>query len=133
MKTRKRKSWRCFHCDEVFHSRKAAYAHFGPDEDCEKLPPACVDPLRTDEKARITELREAQDYALQCQESANRAEDKIDDLARELDEFKSLTKCHSVGDLRMTLDSAQGELITARELIKAVREKAPEVYAEVIQ
>jgi len=33
----------------------------------------------------------------------------------------------------MALDSAEGELITARALIAAVREKAPEVYAEVIQ
>ena len=129
----RRKSWRCFHCDEVFRSRKAAYAHFGPDQDCEKLPPACIDPLRTDEKARLTELREAQDYAFKCQESANAAEDKLDDVTRELDGFKGLTKCRSVHDLRMTMDSAQGELIIARELIKAVREKAPEVYAEVIQ
>ena len=130
---KKRKSWRCFHCDEVFRSRKSAYAHFGPDQDCEKLPPACIDPLRSDEKARLTELREAQDYALKCQESANIAEDKIDDLERELSTFKGLTKCHSGSELRMKLDSAQGELITARELIKAVREKAPQIYAEVIQ
>ena len=127
-----RKTWRCFHCDEVFRSRKDAYLHFGPEDACEKLPPACVDPLRTDEKARITELREAQDYALKCQESANSAEDKADDLARELDTFRSLTKCQNSHQLRMALDSAQGELITARRLIEAVRLKAPEVYAEVI-
>ncbi len=132
-KSRKRKTWRCFHCDDVFRSRKAAWAHFGPDQDCEKLPPACIDPLRADEKARLTELREAQEYAFQCQESANGKEDHLDDLERELAEFKSLTKCGSIHALRMTLDSAEGELITARTLIAAVREKAPEVYAEVIQ
>jgi hypothetical protein len=108
----KRKSWRCFHCDEVFRSRKAAWAHFGPDDGCDKMPTACVDPLRTDEKARLTELREAQEYALQCQESANRAEDTSENIERELAEFKSLTGCRSIHDLR---------------------KKAPGVYAEVIQ
>ena len=127
------KSWRCFHCDEVFRSRKAAWAHFGPDQDCEKLPPACIDPLRTDEKARITELWEAQQYAFDCQESANAAEDRADTVERELAEFKSLTKCGSIHQLRMNLDSAQGELITARALIEAVRTKAPDIYAEVLQ
>ena len=100
-KSRKRKTWRCFHCDEVFRSRKAAWAHFGPDQDCEKLPPACIDPLRADEKVRLTELREAQELA----------------------EFKSLTKCDSIHALRMTLDSAEGELITARTLIAAALER----------
>ncbi len=32
-----RKQWRCFHCDEVFESRKFAAEHFGTD--CET--PAC--------------------------------------------------------------------------------------------
>ena len=129
----KRKTWRCFHCDEVFRSRKTAWAHFGPDQGCEKLPPACIDPLRSDEKARLTELREAQEYAFKCQESANVAEDKVDDLQRELDEFKSLTKCRSSHELRMVQDYVEGELITARALIEAVRTKAPDVYAEIIQ
>ena len=130
---KKRKSWRCFHCDEVFRSRKAAWAHFGDDSYCSKEVPACIDPLRQDEKKRITDLREAQKYALDMENEARKHSDRVDDLEMELGEFKSLTKCRSVHDLRMTLDSAQGELITARELIKAVREKAPEVYAEIIQ
>lgn len=132
-KKRKCKTWRCFHCDEVFRSRKSAWAHFGPDQDCEKLPPACIDPLRSDEKQRLTELREAQEYAFKCQENSNTTEDKADDLLRELDNFKRLTKCHNSHELRMKLDSIEGELITARALTQAVRMKAPEVYAEVIQ
>lgn len=48
--------YRCFHCEEVFTTREDAYDHFGPDEGCEKLPPACIDPLRHDEKERIKEL-----------------------------------------------------------------------------
>ena len=132
-KSRKRKSWRCFHCDEVFRSRKAAWAHFGPDQDCEKLPPACIDPLRADEKTRLTELREAQEYAFKCQESANSVDDRADEVCRELGEFRSLTKCRNTNELRMKLDSAQGELLTARALIETIRTKAPDLYAEVIQ
>ena len=125
-----RKHWRCFHCDEVFRSRKTAREHFGSDWCEEKYPPACVDPLRRDEKARLTELREAQQYALQCQESANAAEDRADELVRELEEFKGLTKCRSVNELRMAMDSLEGELLTARALIEAVRTQAPAVYAK---
>ena len=128
----KRKSWRCFHCDEVFHSRKSARLHFGSDDYEVKDLPACIDPLRTDEKARLAELREAQRYALECQQSAAESDDKANDLACELDAYKALTKCHNSHQLRMKLDSQQGELITARTLIEAVRAKAPDVYAEVI-
>jgi len=27
------RSWRCFHCDDVFHDEAAARGHFGPDEE----------------------------------------------------------------------------------------------------
>lgn len=129
----KRKAWRCFHCDEIFRSRKSASAHFGLDDYEARDVPACVDPLRSDETVRLTELREAQRYALQCQEEARVTEDKLDDLVCELNEFKRLTKCATSQGLRMALDSAEGEQITARALIEAVRLKAPEVYVEVIQ
>lgn len=132
MKNPKHKQWRCFHCDEVFRSRKAAYIHFGPNDGCEKLPPACVDPLRHDEAQRLKELRESQDYALQCQESANRAEDKLDDTQRELAEFKHITKCEGVHELRMWMDSQQGRVVTANALIDGFRKAAPELAAEII-
>lgn len=128
----KRKQWRCFHCDEVFRSRKAAWEHFGPDDGCEKLPPACIDPLRTDEKARMQELREAQDYAMQCERSANRAEDKLDDTERELDEFKAITGCNSVHALRMWMGSQQGRVITANALIDGFRKASPDLAAQII-
>lgn len=129
----RRRSWRCFHCDEVFHSRTSAGAHFGSDRYEGTELPACIDPLRFDEKARLSEIREAQQYALQCQESANAAEDKCDELSRELDGFRHLTKCRSTQELRMLKDSIEGEVITARKLIEAVRTKAPNIYDEVIQ
>lgn len=82
---------------------------------------------------RLQELRKAQEYTMQCQQSANTAEDENEVLGLELGEFKRLTKCHNAHELRMAMDSAEGELLTARALINAVREKAPDVYAEVIQ
>lgn len=125
---KRRKTWRCFHCDEVFRSRKAAWAHFGPDQECEKLPPACIDPLRHDEKARLTELREAQEYAFQCQEKGNEVEDRADYLARELDEFKHITGCRNAQQLRMWVDSQQGRLAVAATIIsghKLITAKVP--------
>lgn len=50
------KSYRCFFCDEVFRGRHAAWLHFG-EENCSSDVPACVDPLRTDEKARMDQIR----------------------------------------------------------------------------
>jgi hypothetical protein len=128
----RRKQWRCFHCDEVFRSRKAAWAHFGPDQDCEKLPPACVDPLRHDEKLRLTELREAQQYAFECQESASRSDDRADETERELAEFKSITGCATLHQLRMWMDSQQGRVATANALIEGFRQHAPEILAEIV-
>lgn len=132
MGPQKRKQWRCFHCDEVFRSRKAAWAHFGPDDGCDKLPPACVDPLRSDEKTRLSELREAQEYAMKCQDSANRAEDLLDNVEREFSEFKRITGCGSVHELRMWMDSQQGRVVTANALIEGFRKASPELAAEII-
>lgn len=127
-----RKQWRCFHCDEVFRSRKAAWLHFGPDEACEKLPPACVDPLRHDEAERLRELREAQEYTMQCQEAANAAEDRADIAETELSEFKKLTGCANTHELRMWMDSQQGRVITANALIEGFRKADPALAERII-
>jgi len=71
----KRKKWRCFHCDEVFTGERAAWEHFGDVSSCGSDVPACVDPLRTDEKQRLTELREAREHAMKCQRECEAAED----------------------------------------------------------
>ncbi len=73
-----RKTWRCFHCGEVFRSRKAARAH---------------------ELRRLTKRRYPRELRM----------------------------------MRMALDAAEDELLTARKLIEAVRLLAPDVYAEVVQ
>ena len=133
MEKSKRKTWRCFHCDEVFRSRKAARLHFGSDDYGVKDPAACVDPLRKDEKARMDELREAQRYALSCRSLAVQADEQADELSRTLDEFQRITGCKNTNELRMWMDSQKGRVVTANALIDAVRAKAPDVYAEVIQ
>ena|SRR5260221_14403103 len=37
----KRKTWRCYFCDEVFFSREKAALHFGCFDACEADEPAC--------------------------------------------------------------------------------------------
>lgn len=69
------KQWRCFHCDEVFKTRAEAHAHFGDDNPCNPDVPACIDPLRSDEKARMKELRDAIDHGLKMQREVERADD----------------------------------------------------------
>ena len=58
--------------------------------------------------------------------------DRLDDLERELAEFKRLTKCDSIQSLKIALDQAEFELITARALVAVIREKVPEIYTEVV-
>lgn len=129
----KDKQWRCYFCDEVFTTKEAAFHHFGPDDHEEQDVPACIDPLRTDEKERMDALKDAQRYALQCQTEAGEADERLMRSEQDLHDFKFLTKCSSIHELRMSMDSQQGELITARELIKAIKEKAPQVYADLIK
>ena len=74
------KTWRCFHCDEVFTNRKDAYNHFGDESPCGSDVPACVDPLRTDEKARMNELRIARKAYLEAMHHEERADDFNFDL-----------------------------------------------------
>lgn len=81
----KGKKWRCFHCDEVFTDRRAAWAHFGDDYLCSADVPACIDPLRSDEKRRLTELREAREHAMKMQ----RESEKNDEAEALLEQFRA--------------------------------------------
>lgn len=125
------KTWRCFFCDDVFRSRKAAWLHFG-DDGCVQDPPACIDPLRHDEEGRVHELREARKWAIERDRRASELEDQIDDIAREFDEFKKLTNCQSAHELRMWMDSQQGRVMTANALIDGFQKEAPELAARII-
>ncbi len=50
------KKWRCFHCDEVFHSRRWAAEHFGSDMGAE---PACK--ISSAEGHLVTYIRKLED------------------------------------------------------------------------
>jgi len=80
----KGKKWRCFFCDEVFTDRREAWAHFGDDSHCSPEVPACIDPLRHDEKARLTELREARQHAMKMQAES----EKNDEAEGLLEQFR---------------------------------------------
>lgn len=105
------KRWRCFFCDEVFTSRKAGWEHFG-DQNCTGDVPACIDPLRHDEKARLNELREAREYAMKMQREAEEAQadaDQLHQYRRELERLfgKGRDTPYSAWQV---LDFAQGEI-----------------------
>lgn len=114
------KQWRCFFCDEVFLNRHDAWLHFG-DEGCETDVPACVDPLRTDEKARMRELREARRYAEQMQQEAQSYEEKADILSDFEDEIGELfgmvggVKASTPHEAWQVLDSARGEILALKK------------------
>ena len=80
----KTKKWRCFFCDEVFTDRRAAWIHFG-EPNCTDDVPACVDPLRHDEKARLAELREAREHAMKMQTES----EKNDEAEALLENFRA--------------------------------------------
>ena len=79
-----RKSWRCFFCDEVFRTRRAAWLHFG-EENCESDVPACVDPLRQDEQKRLDEVRLAREHALKTMRENEHLAEKVENLEYRLD------------------------------------------------
>lgn len=71
------KSWRCFHCDEIFTTVDAAREHFGADEICE---PACKIDV---EEYRRLEAQQASCRA-ECCEEAKRYHAAEDDRRRAL-------------------------------------------------
>ena len=83
------KRWRCFFCDEVFTNRHDAWLHFG-EENCTTDLPACVDPLRTDEKERMNQVRLLREEVIREQARAEEAED-AEDL---LEQFRSELRQH---------------------------------------
>lgn len=66
--------WKCFFCDEVFTDRHEAYLHFG-EENCSSDVPACVDPLRTDEKARMNQVRQLMEDVQKARQELAEMED----------------------------------------------------------
>jgi hypothetical protein len=117
------KQWRCFFCDEVFTNSKDAYDHFGDESVCGSDVPACVDPLRADEKALMKEFRSAVKLAREGMHHEERA----DELEWDLRQVEVTLQKH-FGDDCTTLWQAcdryknlQFELKVAREEIDALK------------
>lgn len=89
--------WRCFFCDEVFTERREAWLHFG-EESCDSDVPACVDPLRTDEKKRMAAVRKARKYGDDCRRDADTNQDAVDNLEAMYEEIRRYfgEDCNSV-------------------------------------
>lgn len=117
--------WRCFHCDEVFTDRQSAWEHFG-EENCTTDVPACIDPLRTDEKARMKELREARDLVWRAQAEQDEAETDAALYHQMRDEIGRLFgECAGVvastpHQAWLKLDAAHGEIIALKERLAMV-------------
>ena len=108
--------WRCFHCNEVFHSRRAARAHFGSGDYEESEPAACVDPLRKDEEARLRRVREAEAHALKVMRELETAEDKLATAETDLRLIyrKMGEGCTNAWQVRDRIDNLRFELEQAR-------------------
>lgn len=134
MSKRKPKAYRCFFCDEVFRTRKAAWYHFG-ESGCDTDVPACIDPLRTDEKERLKELRDAQAYAMQCQDEASKAEDDASMYHQYQDELERMfgKGVRTPHQAWLRFEAAQNEAKDGRkskDLIKSFAVAHAETYAE---
>lgn len=119
----KRKKWRCFFCDEVFEDRRAAWYHFG-ESNCDTDVPACIDPLRQDERDRLKELRDAQAYAVHCQEEAQKVEEDAELLGyvqNELQRYFGTTSPHQAW---LKLEAAENEAKDGRRAKDLVKEFA---------
>lgn len=120
--------WCCFHCGENFRTFGGAQDHFGatPGER-----PACLIKLG-DERGLIMELRKAQAGYEEMLNRALRAEEELEMVQRSYDELKRLTGCDGVNEARCELDNLRGRVAVYDLITDKFRERAPELFAEVI-
>lgn len=112
------KEWRCFYCDEVFTDERLAWEHFGDDNVCSCDVPGCVDPLRLDEKARLKELREAREHAVNCQRESEEQDERVAIL-----EYEQGRIPHHFGADVTRIDLAGDRYKSALNLIEANNER----------
>lgn len=121
--------WTCYHCGETFTTWGSAEDHFGKTPAAK---PGCLIKVQYgDERGLEMELRKAEARAEEFLERAIRAEEREEALAGRIAEFERIAG-GGVHELRMKMDSMQGLAVTAEALIIAVKDSAPDVYAEVI-
>jgi hypothetical protein len=105
------RSWRCFHCDEVFTDEETARAHFGTE--MENDHPACVKMLTTGQKTLIREAAVMFRRALQSE-----AENEL--LGHKLQDIESIIRHRfqvaSLNDVFNLYDSMEGRALAAEAL-----------------
>lgn len=121
--------WTCYHCGETFTTWGSAEDHFGKTPAAK---PGCLIKVQFgNERGLEMELRKVEALAEEYLNRALRAEDREQSLSGRVAEFERIAG-GGAHELRMKLDSMQGLVITADALIVWVREKAPELYAEIV-
>jgi hypothetical protein len=118
------KSWRCFHCNDVFTDREQAAEHFGPNLFDHTRPAACVDPLRYDELARCRELRAARANVEQARRDRDAAEVDADNYHSMRAELRRLfgPGVVSPSQAYLVLDEMEGRALAAEERAKRAEE-----------
>lgn len=109
--------WRCFFCDEVFTDKALAKEHFGSDEH-EVTIPACVDPLRIDEKKRHAEVHAMRQEIKRVEGERDEFEIDSDNLHAMQNELERL-----FGNGVTTAHHAWLRLEAAQNLAEAYRKK----------
>jgi hypothetical protein len=66
-------TWRCFHCDETFHTKEAAAEHFGSGNYESELP-LCIEAATSEQSALILTNREMWARLLKVEEELEQAE-----------------------------------------------------------
>ncbi|HXP82544.1 MAG TPA: hypothetical protein VN976_21780 [Verrucomicrobiae bacterium] len=127
-------SWRCFFCGETFTDRHEAWLHFG-EENCTSDVPACVDPLRADEKARLSELREAVEEAQKARNELAKMEDFQGDYEAFWSEIRCCfgEDCNSVwlaGDRYKSVWNLVVALQAQIDRVRALAKEVEEIYLE---
>lgn len=110
-----RKNWRCFHCDEVFTTRKGATGHFGTGNYEDELP-LCIVAATTEQTALILTTREMWDRVQKAERETENLEDRLHSfeyIARKLTKKPSAT----ANDLANEWHSMEGRVITAEAII----------------
>ncbi len=121
--------WTCYHCGETFTTWGSAEDHFGKTPD--RIPGCLIKVQYGNERGLEMELRKIEADREEWKERALAAESQVESLAGIVSEFEKIAGggCH---ELRMKLDYMQGRVITCDVVTDAFRERAPEIFAEVI-
>jgi hypothetical protein len=120
--------WTCYHCGETFTVWGAAEDHFGKNP---SATPACLIKVG-EELGLVMALRKAEALAEEYASRMRIAEDQVEVLEGQLSDFQRVTKFRDAQEVRNHLDVLEGRRITHDVVIDAFREKAPEIFAEVI-